>query len=90
MAFRRLGRRFRQADRHHERPPDPVEASDRPLEDKAPHERPEPGPEHAPGSGEPPEGGHDPHHALNQPVGEPDPTADSDPYEPEEDEPPPA
>jgi hypothetical protein len=56
--------RVRRTERHHERPPDPVEASDRPLEDKARH----------------PEPGRDPHDALNHPVGEPDPTSDSDPY----------
>ena len=78
----------RQADYHHERPPDPQEAADRPLEDKAPTEA-DPGPGHEPGAGEPPEDlGRDPHHALNNPVGEPDPTSDADPYEPGGDEPP--
>jgi hypothetical protein len=59
----------RQADYHHERPPDAVEASDRPLEDKDRHTEP----------------GRDPHDALNHPVGEPDPTSDSDPYADAED-----
>src|SRR5436309_13825186 len=80
----------RQADYVHERPADPAEASDRPLEDKAPHERPDPGPEHEPGSGEPPEDEHDPHHTPKQPVREPDPTAGSYHYDPGEHEHPPA
>jgi hypothetical protein len=60
----------------HERPPDPAEAADRPLEPKT--KRPE-------------EPGDDPHHSLNKPLGEPDATADSDPYEPhpEDEDPPP-
>jgi hypothetical protein len=54
-------------ERVHERPADPAEAADRPLErkesdDVRPHREEEP------------------HHQLNHPVGEPDPTADSDPY----------
>jgi hypothetical protein len=65
-----LRRRLRRIARHHERPADPVEESDRPWEDKAP-DAPDPGPD--------PE--RDPHHRLNRPVGEPDPEADSDPYE---------
>ncbi|MBA3420874.1 MAG: hypothetical protein H0U12_03110 [Thermoleophilaceae bacterium] len=70
--------------RHHERPADPAEEADRPLEPKAPPE------------GEPLEStgarSVDPHHRLNNPVGEPDPDADSDPYQPHpeaEDPPPP-
>jgi hypothetical protein len=58
--------RLRRTLRQHQRPADPVEESDRPLEDKAP---------------DAPEPERDPHHRLNRPVGEPDPTADSDPYE---------
>jgi peptide-methionine (R)-S-oxide reductase len=50
----------------HQRPSDEQEGADRPL---VPKDRP---PVHDPGR--------DPHHALNNPVGEPDPTADSDPY----------
>ena len=76
---RRSGGR-RQAEYHHERPADPAEASDRPLEDKAPDEA-DPGPEHEPGAGTPPEGERDPHDDLSNPVGEPDPESDSDPYE---------
>jgi hypothetical protein len=61
-------------DRLHERASDPAEAADRPLEPKSSTEelaaRDEPSP--------PSE--HDPHHALNTPVGTPDPDADSDPY----------
>jgi hypothetical protein len=68
MPQRREGR-IRRTEGHHERPPDPVEASDRPLEDKSRH----------------PEPGGDPHDVLNHPVGEPDPTSDSDPYEDAED-----
>jgi hypothetical protein len=59
-------------ERVHQRPPDPAEAADRPLEPK------ESADVHWPS--EPPK---DPHHALNNPVDEPDPTADSDPYEAE-------
>jgi len=61
-------------ERHYERAADPAEAADRPLEPKSePHEfadRDVPA--------DPPD--QDPHHALNTPVGEPDPDADSDPY----------
>ena len=61
-------------ERIHERAADPAEAADRPLEPKSSDEellaRDEPRPE--------PD--RDPHHALNNPVGEPDPDADSDPY----------
>src|SRR5215211_7246908 len=68
--------------RHHERAPDPASEVDRPLEPKA-----RPGsvtPEHDPNG--------PPHHRLNRPVGEPNPAADSDPFEPHpeaEDPPPP-
>jgi hypothetical protein len=63
-------------ERHYERAADPAEAADRPLEPKStPHElAAEDIPEDQPGAGQ------DPHHTLNTPVGEPDPTADSDPY----------
>jgi hypothetical protein len=60
-----------EADRH-QRPPDPAEAADKPLEPKT-------------REGEVPAGA-DPHHALNNPVGEPDPSADSDPFDPEAEE----
>jgi hypothetical protein len=63
-------------ERHYERAADPAEASDRPLEPKSSSGElsasDEPGDQ--PGYGE------DPHHALNTPVGEIDPDADSDPY----------
>jgi hypothetical protein len=63
---KRISRRHREALDHNERPPDPAEAADRPLEDKA---RPNV-----------PETDRDPHHVLNRPVGEPAQDADSDPY----------
>jgi hypothetical protein len=63
-------------ERIYERASDPAEAADRPLEPKSsseelserdePHPRPD----------------EDPHHRLNNPVGTPDPDADSDPYRP--------
>jgi hypothetical protein len=51
----------------HQRPYDPQEEADRPLEakDRPPIEDPD----------------RDPHAALNRPVGEPDPAATSDPYD---------
>jgi hypothetical protein len=67
--------------RHHERPADPAAEADRPLEPKA---RPgDVAPEYSPDD--------PPHHRLNNPVAEPDPNADSDPYEthPEAEDPPP-
>ena len=66
---KRIRHEHREALEHNERPPDPAEAADRPLERKD-HDAPEPWPDEA----------HDPHHGLNHPVGEPDDTADSDPY----------
>lgn len=67
-------------ERIYERAADPQEGANRPLEPKAePHElAAEDVPEDQPPPSE------DPHHALNTPVGEPDPTADSDPYRPPE------
>lgn len=64
-------------ERHYERAADPAEAADRPLEPKAPPTELS--------SSDDPEGvpvpdNDDPHHALNTPVGEPHPEADSDPY----------
>ena len=76
----RITRTHRENEDHHERPPDPAEASNRPLEKKEPAGGPDPGPVHEPGAGVPPDLDRDPHHALNRPVGEPDETADSDPY----------
>lgn len=69
-------------ERIYERAADAAEAADRPLEPKwRPHRlarTDEPGESPQPA---------DPHHALNTPVGEVDPTADSDPYrEPTEDD----
>ena len=61
------GRRQEQRHAPHQREPDPQEAADRPLEpkDKPPVTDPN----------------RDPHAALNNPVGEPDPTSDTDPYQ---------
>ncbi|MFL5862229.1 MAG: hypothetical protein ACJ780_15850 [Solirubrobacteraceae bacterium] len=63
-------------ERIHERAADPAEAANRPLEPTSSQdellERDEPHP--------PPD--RDPHHGLNNPVGTPDPEADSDPYRP--------
>lgn len=65
-----------ESERHYERAADPAEAADRPLEPKSEPrefaERDVPADESRLGE--------DPHHALNTPVGEPDPAADSDPY----------
>ena len=71
----------RREPRHvHERPADPAEAADRPLEPKTrPHER------SSDGSPDSAASDRDPHHLLNNPVGEPDPAADSDPYDPDRD-----
>jgi hypothetical protein len=69
----------RRRERVHERAPEPADAANRPLEPKSPHEpllqddQPHPRDD-------------DPHRRLNTPVGEPDPTADSDPYRPQTDE----
>jgi hypothetical protein len=63
-------------ERIHERAADPAEAANRPLEPKSSQAD-------MPARDEPqPPDEHDPHHALNNPVGEPDPDADSDPYRP--------
>ena len=61
------GRRQEQRQAPHQREPDPQEAADRPLEpkDKPPVTDPN----------------RDPHAALNNPVGEPDPNSDTDPYQ---------
>jgi hypothetical protein len=63
-------------ERIYERAADPAEAADRPLEPKSSGEELHATDEPVTTSG--PE--QDPHHALNTPVGEPDPEADSDPY----------
>ena len=60
-------------ERVHERAPDPTETADRPLEPRSGQE-----PLHE--SDTPHEQAENPHHALNTPVGDVDPTADSDPY----------
>jgi hypothetical protein len=63
-------------DRIYERASDPAEAADRPLEPKSSteelSERDEPRADSE----------QDPHHRLNNPVGTPEPDADSDPYRP--------
>jgi len=63
-------------ERVYERAADPAEAADRPLE---PRSGPHVFPERDIPEDQPPQDP-DPHHALNTHVGEPDPTADSDPY----------
>jgi hypothetical protein len=64
-------------ERIYERASDPAEAADRPLEPKsADHELAATDDL----EGQPPV--EDPHRALNNPVGEPDPEADSVPYRP--------
>jgi hypothetical protein len=62
-------------------PPDDPQAVNRPLEPKS---RPGPVGQEGREPGEGTEGLREepPHHRLNNPVGEPDPTSDSDPYEP--------
>jgi hypothetical protein len=73
---RRITRRRR--ERIHQRPPDPVEDADRPLE-----EPPAP-PDRFPKRDEPGEAGppdEPPHHRLSHPIDEPDETSDSDPYD---------
>jgi hypothetical protein len=64
-------------ERHYERAADPAESADRPLEPKSPPRELSEADE--PGRTADTEG-RDPHHALNTPVGDPDPAADSDPY----------
>lgn len=73
------GRKGR-TERIHERAPDPAEAANRPLEPRASDEPLVSRDEPAPGPPEEP----DPHHRLNTPVREPDPSADSDPYRPDD------
>jgi hypothetical protein len=60
-----------------------MQPSERPIEP----ERNKPGEDPAHGEPEPSHGdeGRDPHHALNNPVGDPDPTEWPDPYEKRED-----
>jgi hypothetical protein len=65
-------------ERVYERASDAAEAADRPLESKSSHE-PLSTSDEVGGQAPPPT---DPHHALNSPVGTPDPDADSDPYRP--------
>jgi hypothetical protein len=66
-------------ERVYERAADAAEAANRPLEPKSSDGDLAARDEPAPNAAVP---GPDPHHALSNPVGEPDPTADSDPYEP--------
>jgi hypothetical protein len=61
------GPRHESKDTPHQRPPDPQEEADRPLEPKDKPRVIDPD--------------RDPHAALNNPVGEPDPTSDTDPYQ---------
>jgi hypothetical protein len=78
MSEKETGNR-RRTERVHERPADPADTADRPLEPRSGHE-----PLHD--TDTPQEGGSDspdPHHRLNTPVGDVDPTTDSDPYRPE-------
>jgi hypothetical protein len=63
-------------ERIYERAADPAEAADRPLEPKSSQEELLDRDEPQPASDQ------DPHHRLNNPVGTPDPEADSDPYRP--------
>ncbi len=65
-------------ERIYERGADPAEAANRPLEPKGAREPLAEADE--PGDGPRGPRPDPPHHALNTPVGEPDPTADSDPY----------
>ena len=65
-------------ERVYERASDAAEAADRPLEPKSSHE-PLSATDQPDALAASPA---DPHHALNNPVGEPDPNADSDPYRP--------
>ncbi|HLI58171.1 MAG TPA: hypothetical protein VKV21_00760 [Solirubrobacteraceae bacterium] len=57
----------------HERAADPADTADRPLEPRSSDEE-----LHATDTPHPQDA--DPHHRLNTPVGEVDPTTDSDPY----------
>lgn len=61
------GTRYEQRQAPHQRDPDEQEGADRPLvpKDKPPIE----------------DRDRDPHAGLNTPVGEPDPTSDTDPYQ---------
>ena len=67
------GNNMEQRQAPHQRAPDPAEEADKPLEPKSPAD------------GARPNEGATPYSRLNNPVGEPDPTADSDPYEPNRD-----
>ena len=62
-------------ERIYERAADPAEAVNRPLEPKNPHDKLKPT-----DTPDPRPADEDPHHRLNNPIGEPDPGADSDPY----------
>ena len=61
--------------------PEQIDEANRPLEPKS---RPGPvsGEGRDPGEGTAGQREEPPHHRLNNPVGDPDPTADSDPFEP--------
>ena len=60
-------------ERVYERPADPADTADRPLEPRSSQEELHP-------TDTPHPTDEDPHHALNTPVGDIDPSADSDPY----------
>lgn len=62
-------------EHNYERAADPADTADRPLEPRSSHE-----PLHAQDVPHPDDEASDPHHRLNTPVGDVDPTADSDPY----------
>ena len=78
MSARETGNRQR-TEHVHERPADPADTADRPLEPRSGHE-----PLHD--ADTPHRQAEDPHHRLNTPVGDADLTTDSDPYRPETDE----
>jgi len=63
----------------HERPADPAEAADRPLEPKSSDGQVSEGGTE-PGAGPSGPRPDPPHHDLDNPAEDPDPTADSDPY----------
>lgn len=63
----------RRTDRVHERAADPADTADRPLEPRSSQED-------LHETDTPHDQDPDPHHRLNTPVGDVDPTADSDPY----------
>ena len=71
--------RPKRPERVHQRPPDPAEASDRPLEPKSKPSRLTHSRADKPGASGPID--EPPHRRLTNPARDPDPTSDSDPYE---------